>query len=230
MKIAVITPYRNEDAGILTRCHKSVLNQTYTNFVHVMVADGNPHPMINKWLDNEHIILPQAHDDAGATPRAIAAISAFSRGYDAVSFLDADNTYQLNHLETMVSTIGQNDVVSATRNICSTQGNFLYTDVIESDGNLFCDTNCLFLKKSTIHLMTHWVTDPSFKLWSDRQFWSSIINSNCKRVHCSEPTVNYHSRWAWHYQQAGLVPPADSVWIDSLANGTLVHKKHLDVI
>jgi hypothetical protein len=153
----------------------------------------------------------------------------FSRGFDAVAFLDADNTYQPDHLSTMASVMVRSGtgVVSATRNICTTSGENLYVDTIESTGTDFCDTNCMFLGRSALHLLTYWITEPAARLWSDRRFWSAIISSNISRAHCPHPTVNYHSRWAWHYQQAGRTPPGDSVWINVDGKGNLIHQYHI---
>jgi len=228
MKIAVITPYHRESADTLKRCHDSVQGQTYKNHVHMMIADGEPHPMVRTLPDVEHMVLPRCHGDAGATPRALAAISAFSRNFDAVAFLDADNTYLANHLETMAAAAGSHDVVTATRNICTTAGRFLYVDDFESDGTTFCDTNCLFITKSILHLLTNWITAPDHRLWSDRHFWASIAIPSVSRLHIKTPTVNYHSRWAWHYEHAGLVPPPDSVWIAKTIDGRLIQTKHID--
>jgi len=227
MRIAVITPYYKETTSVLNRCHESVLSQTHDT-IHIMVSDGSPHPMIDKWKNTEHLLLGNCHNDAGATPRAIGALSAFSRGYDAVAFLDADNTYSSDHIKIMHSIMQQNpcDVVAATRNICTTDGKFLYIDRIESTGTEFCDTNCMFISKSCINLLSCWVTNPSIQLWSDRQFWNSLLQSNASIKQSLTPTVNYHSRWAWHYQHAGVAPPADSVWIDQDESGNLIHTVH----
>jgi glycosyltransferase involved in cell wall biosynthesis len=230
MKIAVITPYYKEDAKILERCYNSVAKQTYRNYKHIMIADGDPHPIIKHWTDVDHIILPQCHNDAGATPRALGAISAFSQGYDAVAFLDADNTYETNHLELMKNNVEFHDVVTATRNICSRTGEILFVDNDESNGKDFCDTNCLFLTRNALNLMTFWITEPGYRLWSDRRFWSVILQTNMKRTHCIIPTVNYYSRWAWHYQFAGLTPPDESIWIAVDQDGSLKTNKHIDTL
>jgi hypothetical protein len=227
VKIAVITPYWHETSDVLTRCRLSVSAQTHADYRHIMVADGNPHPIVSKWPDVDHMVLPCCHADAGATPRALAAISAFSQGYDAVAFLDADNTYEPNHLELMVKTIGSQAVATATRTICTRLGTALYIDTIESTGEDFCDTNCLFLTAPSMHCLVNWITEPSLRLWSDRKFWHSILQANLSRVHCKIPSVNYHSRWAWHYQHAGLIPPTDSVWI-AQQNGNLHTYTHAE--
>jgi len=229
MRVAVITPYHSEEHPILRRCAQSVQNQDATGIKHIFVADGNPHPCMKTFPWADHMILPVTHADAGATPRAIGALSAFSLGYDAVAFLDADNTYQPNHISSMVSIMERSGatVVTATRNICTESGENLYVDRIESTGENFCDTNCMFLGRSAMHLLTYWITEPAKRLWSDRRFWSAIIGSNITRAHCTDPTVNYHSRWAWHYQHAGRTPPDDSVWISIGDDGTLTHQRHV---
>lgn len=226
MKVAVITPYHRESYSILERCHRSVIEQDYLNLVHIMVADGEKHPGVDKWNKIEHIILGSCHDDAGATPRALAAISAFSRNFDAVAFLDCDNTYEPTHISHMVSIINTSIVATATRNICTTAGEILYTDTIESNGTDFCDTNCLFIKRDALSLLTNWIVSKEYRLWSDRLFWSSIIQNKISKVHSNTPTVNYYSKWAWHYQHAGRIPPDDSVWISKDQNGHLIHIPH----
>lgn len=228
MKIAVVTPYYQEPVFTIHRCYKSI-NSSAHSVTHILVSDGyHVHEEISTWPQTQHITLSVNHADAGATPRAIAAISAFAQGFDAVAFLDADNFYELDHLDTMATVQQQQqvDIVAATRNICSNSGELLYVDRIESTGVDFCDTNCMFLTRSTLPHLHNWIVDPSIRLWSDRNFWQGVKNSNLKIGHSVRPTVNYCSRWAWHYQHAGIEPPADSVWIDQDATGALVHRHH----
>lgn len=229
-KVAVVTPYHNENIDVLTRCHRSVVAQTYGNLQHFMVGDGNSNPVIQNWSNIQHITLPRSHNDAGATPRTIGAISAFSQGFDAVAFLDADNTFENSHINAMLSLFGSRDLVTATRNICDLSGRVLYADTIESDGENFCDTNCLFLSKNCLYLLPYWIVPPEYRLWSDRNFWGALVQANLKRVHCKTPTVNYYTRWAWHYQHAGQTPPEESVWIDKDSNGGLIHTRHKEKV
>lgn len=228
MKVAVVTPYYDEPLDILVRCKKSVDNQTYTNIKQIFVADGKPNDWVSTWKDTTHIILSCSHRDAGATPRAIGAISAFSQGFDAVSFLDADNTYDHIHVETMIKGCQENacDLVSATRNIYSHfNNNLLYTDTIESNGKEFSDTNCLFVTKNLMPLMTHWITSKDLYLAGDRVFWNLIVDSkDIKRMHCTMPTVNYYTKWAWHHQHAKVDIPDDSVWMKIENNKVTTHK------
>lgn len=230
MKVAVVTPYYNEDLDILVRCVKSVQHQTYI-CKHILVSDGKPNDWVDTWKEIEHITLPTSHKDAGATPRALGALSAFSRGYDAVAFLDVDNTYEPTHIENMIKTCKEFNchVVSATRNIRSSYNEqFLYVDNIESNGKEFCDTNCLFLTRAVMLFMSYWITNKDVSLAGDRIFWNIIVNnSNITRLHCNVPTVNYYTKWAWHFKQANVEIPGDSIWMDTI-DGKIITHKHKD--
>jgi Glycosyl transferase family 2 len=227
MKVAIVTPYHNEDAATLRRCHDSVISQTYSNVRHLMVSDGNPHPMVDG-LEADHYKLPHAHADAGATPRAIAAISAFSQGYDAVGFIDADNYLKADHVELMVSVLAQSraDGVVATRVIHSLDDREMYVDRIESNGENMIDTNSWFLTRKALPAMTSWIVDAGQRLWSDRHFAKAVLDSGIGLVRSEMPTVVYVTRWAWHYQHVGWSIPDGAVWINQAADGTLTHTKH----
>jgi glycosyltransferase involved in cell wall biosynthesis len=237
MKVAVITPYYNESMPILNRCIKSVANQTTTSIVHHIIVADTAKRVKRKHFPSgafQLINLNCNHGDAGATPRALGAISAFSQGFDAVAFLDADNSYEPTHIETMVKICSTEkvDLVSATRNIYSSfEDKFgnkcLYTDTVESNGQDFCDTNCLFMTRALMPLMTHWITSKDLYLAGDRAFWNLIVsNQNIKREHCSIPTVNYFTKWAWHFQYAKEVIPDDSVWMKTDSRGKITIQKH----
>jgi glycosyltransferase involved in cell wall biosynthesis len=227
MRIAVVTPYHNETVDILRRCHASVKSQTHSDMTHIMVADGDPHPWC-KTQNIEQIVLPVAHNDAGATPRALGALSAFSRGYDAVAFLDADNWYEPNHIEKMIDTmrLAATDAVVATRTIHALDGSALYVDTVESNGDNMVDTNCMFMGRSTALLQCLWMQDASKQLIGDKLFWKQCEANGMRYAKCSEPTVAYVSRWAWHYQYAGVAIPPDSVWLYSDPQGNYMHVKH----
>jgi len=227
MRVAIVTPYHTEDAAILRRCHDSVIAQTYSNVRHMMVSDGNPHPMVDK-LDVDHYKLPQAHADAGATPRALAALSAFSQGYDAVGFIDADCYLKPNHVELMVNILRESgaDGVIATRVIHSQDDREMYVDRVESNGENMVDTNSWFLTKKALSAMTSWIVEPGQRLWSDRYFAKAVIDSGLGIVRSDEPTVVYVTRWAWHYEYAGWPVPDGAVWIHNNTDGSLSHVTH----
>lgn len=228
MKVAVVTPYYKESTDQLTRCLHSVSNQTY-NATHILVSDGHPVKFAN-FQNLEQIHLPHSHADAGATPRAIGALSAFSRGYDAVAFLDADNWYNTTHIEHMVRTITTSgaDAVVATRTIYSLDGVKMYDDRVESNGDNMVDTNCMFLSNRLSHFMGFWITTPKHKMVSDRVFWQACEANGVKTVRCETPTVAYATKWAWHYQFAGVPIPDNAVWMEQDREGNFKTIKHKD--
>ena len=228
MKVAVVTPYYKETSQQLQRCIHSVAVQTY-QATHFMVADGFP-CKLPEIASTVHIQLPNSHNDAGATPRAIGALSAFSQGFDAVSFLDADNWYNDNHIAEMVNTmqLSKADAVVATRTIHTTTGVPLYVDRIESNGENMVDTNCMFISRAASTFMSFWVTPPEHRLVSDRVFWQACIMNGLKAVRNDTPTVAYASKWAWHYQHAGVPIPDDAVWMEQDQSGNYKQIKHKD--
>ena len=100
MKIAVITPYYKEPIAYLRKCYESVLSQG-TKADHFFIADGFPNPELMSW-DIKHISLSESHQDNGNTPRGIGAILATAEGYDFIAFLDADNWFHPNHINSMI--------------------------------------------------------------------------------------------------------------------------------
>lgn len=230
MRVAVITPYYKETDDQLTRCMDSVNRQTHDDVTHILVSDGFPKPWKGKGTKFEHIVLPLSHSDAGATPRAIGGLSAFSRGFDAIAFLDADNWYEPVHIEKMIETMVSTraNAVVATRTMYSLDLRKMYVDDIESDGKNMVDTNCMFLNRSMMYLLSFWITQPEHRLISDKVFWQSCRNNGVEFVRCTHPTVAYVTKWAWHYQHAGINIPDDSVWLAVDPDGSHLIVKHKD--
>src|SRR5436189_944226 len=99
-RIVVITPYYKEPLAMLRECHESVLRQNPRPH-HMMIADGFPRPEIDEW-DVGHVRLPIAHGDNGNTPRSVGSVLARVQRFDFVAYLDADNWYHPQHVETLV--------------------------------------------------------------------------------------------------------------------------------
>ena len=144
-RVAVITPYYQEAEDILRTCYESVQQQSHT-CTHYLVADGSPRADVLNW-PAEHMVLPRPHRDVGNTPRAIGSLSAMNQGYDAITYLDADNWFYPDHIESMVNLHRQTGAVvcTASRTIHRLDGSLLYADERECDGRKFVDTNCFFL-------------------------------------------------------------------------------------
>jgi glycosyltransferase involved in cell wall biosynthesis len=207
MKIAVVTPYYQEDEAMLRACHESVRAQSHPA-THILVADGHP----QAWLDDaeaQHFRLPVSHRDYGDTPRAIASLSAAAQGFDAVAYLDADNWYQPNHIETLVRLRRETGaaICSTMRSMHRLDGSLLGWCHM-SDGEDFVDTNCLGVFREAFPLLTQWALMPAWAhVLDDRMIWHVLRDSGLPRAHSDEFTVCYRDAFARHYKLLGEEPP-----------------------
>jgi Glycosyl transferase family 2 len=228
MKVAIVTPYHGENWETILAAHESVRLQTVRETEHFLIGDGQIEDYLDDWVC-VHYKLPVCHDDAGGTPRAIGAMSAFAQGYDAVGFLDADCTLELTHVEIMLDMLRKTNAaaVIATRTIQNRTGETMYVDEIESNGDNMVDTNCWFITKKIMPYLHEWIVEPDERLFNDRIFGAAVGGSGLDIARCGIPTVNYRTKFAWHYQYAGWAIPDDAVWIERDAAGKLYHKPHI---
>lgn len=208
MRVAVITPYHKEALPFLQRCHESVTRQTCP-CLHVMVADGFPVDDVARW-PADHVVLPQAHNDIGSTPRLIGSYHAIGLGYDAVAFLDADNWYREDHVAALVRLCTENDAgfASSGRMLCRLDGSPM-APCGATDPDVFVDTNCMFFARPAFPLLAHWTLMPSYAhVVGDQIMLDQVIRSGVRRVHNPDPTVFYRCGKAGIYRMLGEpVPP-----------------------
>lgn len=219
MKISVITPYYNEPLEMLKKCHQSVLDQT-VNAKHIFAADGNPRKELDKW-DAEHFILPYSHNDYGGTPRALAALSAFQRGSDAICFLDADNWYTPGHVQEMLKLHTQSgaDICITCRQLYTVSGEKIHLSAEEDMLDNFADTNSLWMTKAAMPLLSSWIFMGSeLSACGDFIFYQEIKASGLKIAREKKQTVCYQTRWKGHYEKAGLTPPENAETKDTTAS------------
>ncbi len=215
MKVAVITPYYKEDVSILQRCQDSVATQTHP-CTHFLIADGHPQEAVANWPIH-HVTLPTAHGDNGNTPRAVGSLTAINQGFDALAYLDADNWYFSNHVETMVALHQSSgaDVCTAGRTINRLDGSLMYVDKTENDGERFVDTSCLFLTRKAFKLTPYWAMMPKeLSPVCDRIFWHAICARPLARAHNAEPTVGFSTQYECHYRNIGEKPPTGAKKVD----------------
>jgi len=209
MKIAVITPYHDADSPYLEQCINSVQAQTYQNLLHVMIGDGCnlPSTMIHTKLHN--IPLPYNLNNYGDSPRSIGVVYAFSLGVDAVVFLDSDNWYAPTHVESMVNACiaSQCDVITSRRYLSHLDGSLLGV-CPESDGVIFCDTNCLMVTRNLAEEAGLWWLIPSdMHVIDDRFMWDTLIHATDKIVSTNTATVFYRTAFEFHYQMFNAPTP-----------------------
>ncbi|MCC6587340.1 MAG: glycosyltransferase [Bryobacterales bacterium] len=108
--VSVVTPTYNS-AQTLARAHASVLEQTYTNWEHIIVDDGstdNTAEVLAKISSNSQVVvLSQPNRGQGA---ALNRGLRHARG-GYLAFLDSDDEYLPTHLADHVAYLNQNPAV-----------------------------------------------------------------------------------------------------------------------
>lgn len=211
MRIAVITPYYKEAEALLRRAHDSVLAQG-VECRHVLVADGNPQPFVDAW-DAWHVRLGQCHDDHGGTPRGLGALMAVASGFEAITFLDADNWYEPDHLASLVELHRRSGAAICTsgRKICAVDGSVIEADDRAVDGVSFVHANCLLVTRLAFHLLPFWISLPrALSACNDRLFWMSICLDGATTAHSGRPSVAYRSFLFSDYATRGLAAPPEA--------------------
>lgn len=188
--VVVITPTVGRQS--LVRAIESVKNQTYQNVKHLVVVDGP------EYLDSVNDIISEYKNDVTVTTtpfntggngyfghRIYAAYSHLI-DQDYVAFLDEDNWYEINHIETLVATLESRnyDWVHSLRKVYI-EDTFLADDCCESIGrwpiwfsqpkipqHLVDTSTYLFKKDFLTKVASHWHSG-----WGgDRRFFSIITN------------------------------------------------------
>ena len=209
MQVAVITPYYKEDIGVIRFSHESVLAQDLS-CTHVLVADGFPRPSIDGWAC-EHLTLPKAHEDKGDFARGVGAMHAINAGADFVTFLDADNWLEPNHISSLVVAALTNGtaVTTSRRSLRRPDGSVLDALDPESDGERFADTGTILFHRSLIDIVSLWMQMPrTVGGIGDQIVWSAIKARRYPHVNTGAATLNYRTSFACHYHARNEVPPA----------------------
>ena len=202
-RVAVVTPYFNEPLALLEHCHQSVKAQSEP-CLHVLVADGQPRPRINRW-DAEHVRLPRSHGDIGSTPRLIGSYHAIGLGVEAVAFLDADNWYGPDHIATLLAAMDaeQADFVSSSRTLCRLDGSVMGPCPL-TDPERFIDTNAMLFGRGAFPVLHHWVLMPPYgHLIGDRVMLHQLKTSGVKHQHLDVESVFYRCGKEGLYRQMG---------------------------
>lgn len=208
MRVAVVTPYFRTQDNWLARCHASVRRQTHS-CTHILVADGEPQSIVSSF-EAQHIVLPERHGDYGDTPRMIGTLSAIDQGYDAVTFLDSDNWYGYRHIALLVKLHEKTGAA-----VCTSMYTLhdlearLMAIYLGSDGNLHCDTNCMFLTKPAFGIVSEWGSiEPDMHAIGDRIIWYRIKSAGLTTAHTGIASVRYTAHHEGFYKDLGLPVPA----------------------
>jgi len=205
--IAVITPYYKEPLTKLWRCHQSIMRQG-PNVRHYMIADGFPQVELKQW-NITHIELPQAHSDNGNTPRGIGGMLAFAQGFDAVTYLDADNWFGDTHIQSMQQTQHHTgaSVVCSWRTVVLPDGTVVEQLDPEDRKKTHVDTSCFMITREVAFLASLWAKMPqTLGPICDRIFLGAASEADPNLAWTHKQTVFFESNYMLHYKMAGKAP------------------------
>ena len=164
MKVSVITATTGN--ARLADCIESVRNQTYKNIEHVVVVDGRSRwESVSEILDalefpngsNEHVIvLPHPTGLNRFNGHRIYGGCSFLASGDYIAWLDDDNEFTPNHIESLVRITEEKnlDWAYSLRQIVDSEGKFICNDDCENLGKYksvindhFVDVSCFFVRR-----------------------------------------------------------------------------------
>jgi glycosyltransferase involved in cell wall biosynthesis len=200
MKIAVVTPTIASEH--LTKCIDSVDKQTYEDIVHYIFIDGCQYePKAREILvgsSKTRMIELEENVGKGWYGHRVYAACSFLVNADVICYLDEDNFFEPNHIETVVKKLQEgNDWVYSLRNIHDKEGKFLCEDNCESLGKWpvyfnpevhHIDTSCFAVRRDVAVRIGHaW-----YGQWgADRQFFGALKNHFPKYSCTNQYTTNY---------------------------------------
>jgi hypothetical protein len=92
----------------------------------------------------------------------------------------------------------------------------------ENDGKRHVDTSAIFVTREAFPLLPMWALVPKeLAQMGDRVWWQLAKSSGYPRVHCTEPTVFYRTRYAATYRALGEPLPADAKEMEELPAGSI---------
>jgi len=203
--VSIVTP--TTGTKYLKQAIDSVQESTYKNIQHLVVVDGN-HPnakvILDQYSNIDKIFLPYATGTEQYNGHRIyGGCTYFIRG-EYVIFLDEDNWFDPNHVESLINSLENNLWSFALRKIVSPEGQYICNDDCESLGNwisvindYFVDVNCYMLHKSlALQFSPGWyrrARHPQDQPEVDRLL-SMYLRQNDLKSNCTgEYSVNYRA-------------------------------------
>jgi glycosyltransferase involved in cell wall biosynthesis len=200
MKVAIVTPTIASEH--LEKCIDSVDKQTYEDIVHYIFIDGCQYePKAREILvgsSKTRMIELEENVGKGWYGHRVYAACSFLVNADVICYLDEDNFFEPNHIETVVKKLQEgNDWVYSLRNIHDKEGKFLCEDNCESLGKWpvyfnpevhHIDTSCFAVRRDVAVRIGHaW-----YGQWgADRQFFGALKNHFPKYSCTNQYTTNY---------------------------------------
>jgi glycosyltransferase involved in cell wall biosynthesis len=166
-KVTVITP--TTGSSQVYDAAKSVNKQTYSNVEHIVVIDKpeKSDSVFKSLREFKSIIVnvPYNTGHSGYNGHRIYGAFSYLVDGDFICFLDEDNWFEENHIETLVNTIKAGSKWAySLRKIVSQEGDYICNDDCESLGRWksilndnFVDVNCFMIpKQAAVAFSPYW--------------------------------------------------------------------------
>jgi len=229
MKILTVIP--TTGSPTLRQAVESVLNQSYAETEVLVVVDGPEFEnSVNEVLSGvpteklKIMVLPYNTGADGFYGHRIYASISCLVDHDYISFLDQDNWYKENHIESLLDSMISKKVEWAysLRQIYDTTGNYVCDDNCESlgkwpiylhDSQFLIDTSSFLIKRDILLRIGMAI----YSKWgADRQFYAAIKQYFPDYVCSGKYTLNYR-----------LAGNANSVTKEFFENGNAVmHQRY----
>ena len=132
LSVAVVTS--TQGRSTITRAIKSVQDQTRkaTHYVFIHGADYSDKTIPHLADDTVAVHLPRANGGGGYGMAPVYALAPYAIDEDIICYLDDDNWYEPDHIESLVGLIEKHDLGWA----------YSLRKIVDNEGNWICDDNC----------------------------------------------------------------------------------------
>ena len=197
LSVAVITS--TQGRSTITRAIKSVQDQTRkaTHYVFIHGADYSDKTTPHLAPDTVAVHLPRANGTGGYGMAPVFALAPFVVDEDIIFYLDDDNWYEPDHIESLVDLIEKQDLgwAYSLRKIVDNEGEFICDDNCESlgcqpnaSGHYLVDNSCYAVRTDVARKHSHAWYIP---VVSDRHFQAELMRHRIKCGTTGKHSVNY---------------------------------------
>jgi glycosyltransferase involved in cell wall biosynthesis len=196
--VAIITATTGRET--LQQTIDSVADQLYPCTHYVFSDASDLHPTTKFHQNTKFCRLPVQTGKNGIMNGGILAASPYLIQEDYIAFLDDDNWYEPNHIQSLVNrleditTITKPQFAYSLRKIVNVDGSFFDNDDCESLGpySKFIDANCYLLEKDIAMQTSYvWMQTTGTLNVGDRHLYHTLEHNNILGVGTGEYTVNY---------------------------------------
>lgn len=209
LSVAVVTSTQGRPT--IRKAIKSVQDQTRkaTHYVFIHGADYSDKTVPHLSDDTIAVHLPRANGGGGYGMAPVYALAPYAIEEDIICYLDDDNWYEPDHIESLVDMIEKHDLgwAYSLRNIVDNDGNFICQDNCESlgchknsSGHYLVDNSCYVVKTEVARKFgSAW----NVPVVSDRNFQAALMFYRIKAGTTGRHTVNYRLS---HDGTGGMTP------------------------